>query len=81
MAKQPAPQAPAARRGEPRSVKAEISVDGLELTDAPPRLVNGRSFKVNNVVRIKDLGQDSGKVTIWGDVFSNELKGGYSRSR
>ena len=79
MAKQPAPQAPAARRGEARSVKAEISVDGLELTDAPPRLVNGHSFKVNNVVRIKDLGQDSGKVTIWGDVFSNELKGSFRK--
>ena len=79
LAKQPAPQAPAAARGPSRSVKTEIAVDGLELTDTPPRLVNGRPFKANNVTAIKDLGQDSGKVTVWGDVFANEVKGSFRK--
>ncbi len=79
LAKQPAPQAPAAVRGPSRSVKTEIAVDGLELTDTPPRLVNGRPFKANNVTAIKDLGQDSGKVTVWGDVFANEVKGSFRK--
>lgn len=79
LAKQPAPQAPAAARGPSRSVKTEIVVDGLELTDTPPRLVNGRPFKANNVTAIKDLGQDSGKVTVWGDVFANEVKGSFRK--
>ncbi len=79
LAKQPAPQAPAAVRGPSRSVKTEIAVDGLELTDTPPRLINGRPFKANNVTAIKDLGQDSGKVTVWGDVFANEVKGSFRK--
>ncbi|HIV87750.1 MAG TPA: PHP domain-containing protein, partial [Candidatus Pygmaiobacter gallistercoris] len=79
LAKQPAVAAPPVRRGEPRMVKAEIKVDGLELTDTPPKLVNGHAFRVNNIVPIKDLGQDSGKVTIWGDVFANELKGSFRK--
>lgn len=79
LAKQPAPQAPAAARGPSRSVKTEIAVDGLELTDTPPRLINGRPFKANNVTAIKDLGQDSGKVTVWGDVFANEVKGSFRK--
>ena len=81
MAKNPTPAAAApVRRGELRSVQgAQIKVDGLELTDTPPKLVNGHSFKVNNVVAIKDLGQDSGKVTVWGDVFANEMKGTFRK--
>ncbi|MDD2993031.1 MAG: PolC-type DNA polymerase III [Pygmaiobacter sp.] len=78
LAKQPTPQVSAAR-GPSRSVKTEIAVDGLELTDTPPRLVNGRPFKTNNVTAIKDLGQDSGKVTVWGDVFANEVKGSFRK--
>ncbi len=79
LAKQPVITAAPAQRNEPRAEKTEISVDGLELTATPPKLVNGHPFKVNNIVPIKDLGQDSGKVTIWGDVFANELKGSFRK--
>ena len=41
---------------------------------------HGKNFKPNNVTPLKDLGSDSGKVTIWGDVFAVEVKGNFQKS-
>ncbi|MCI6640202.1 MAG: PolC-type DNA polymerase III [Pygmaiobacter massiliensis] len=56
-----------------RTTKAKIHLAGVELTDAPARLVAGKEFKPGTLTDIADLREESGRVTIWGDVFATEL--------
>lgn len=82
LAKKPSPTMAAAapaKRGEGKAIKGKLEVPGIELTDTPARLVSGKDFKVGKITRIKDLGADSGRVTIWGDVFFTELKGNFRK--
>ncbi len=57
-----------------------LKVDGLDLTDAPVKVVAGRSFQPSGLSALKDLGaMAAGKVTVWGDVFFSEVKGSFNK--
>ncbi len=74
MQKAPAP------RFEEKKQPPDFKIPGLDLTDKPVSVFHGKNFKPNNVTPLKDLGSDSGKVTIWGDVFAAEVKGNFQKS-
>ncbi len=52
-----------------------FTIPGLALTQTPPRLFCGQVFKPGELRPLNDLGE-GGKVTVWGDVFAGEAKGG-----
>ena len=57
-----------------------LKVDGLDLEDAPAKVVAGHTFQPGGFAKLSDLGgQSAGKVTIWGDVFATELKGSFNK--
>ena len=57
-----------------------LKVDGLDLEDAPAKVVAGHTFQPGGFAKLSDLGgQSAGKVTIWGDVFATELRGSFNK--
>ena len=60
-----------------KSVQGRISISGLELSDTEPSMVAGREFKTTNITRLENISADSGKVTVYGDVFFSECRDGY----
>ncbi len=57
-----------------------IKIKGLLLEDIAPKLLYGGRFKPNKTTALSELSADSGKVVIWGDVFSNVVKGNYKKN-
>ena len=64
-----------APRFEEKKAAPAFKIPGLDLTDKPVSVFHGKAFKPGEIQPLKDLGGDSGKVTIWGDVFAVEVKG------
>ncbi len=63
------------RQSAPKKTEQKVNIK-LELNNIPIRtnnatLITGRKFN-STPVRIADLSQESGKVTIWGDVFFSD---------
>ncbi len=58
-----------------KPAEEQIKIAGLDLTNKPVRYFHGKRFKPQDLTPMKDLNTDSGKVTIWGDVFATEVKG------
>lgn len=57
-----------------------IKIKGLPLEDVAPKLLYGQKFKPNKTTPLGDLSADSGKVVVWGDVFSNVVKGNFKKN-
>ena len=74
---QPAPQA---KDKKTTTAKKEYTIKGLVLDDTPAKVFHGKSFKPTNVISLKEVGYDSGKCMVWGDVFFSEVKGSYMKS-
>ncbi len=74
LKKVPAPQF------EAKKPSIQVKVPGLDLTDKPVTVFHGKAFKPGEMTRLKDVGPESGKITIWGDVFAVEVKGNYQKS-
>jgi len=72
-------KAPAAQFEQKKAAPA-LKIPGLPLTDTPARLVYGKAFKPGALTPLGQLGPESGKVTVWGDVFSSEVKGSFRKS-
>ena len=69
-----------APRFEEKKAAPAFKIPGLDLTDKPVSVFHGKAFKPGEIQPLKDLGGDSGKVTIWGDVFTVEVKGNFQKS-
>lgn len=54
-------------------------MQGLDLEDAPAKLVNGHMFQPTGLTALRDVGAEAGKVTVWGDVFFTEIKGNWRK--
>lgn len=52
-----------------------VKIPGLNLTDKPVTFFQGKQFKPQNLLPLGQLNSESGKVTVWGDVFANEVRG------
>ncbi len=65
-------KAPAAQFEQKKAAPA-LKIPGLPLTDTPARLVYGKAFKPGGLTPLGQLGPESGKVTVWGDVFASEV--------
>ena len=57
-----------------------IKIPGLDLSDKPVRYFHGKRFKPQSLTPMRELNPDSGKVTVWGDVFATEVKGSRRKS-
>lgn len=57
-----------------------LKVPGLALEPgAPAKLLVGHHFQPTDLTALKDIGPDSNKITVWGDVFFTEIKGNYKK--
>ena len=63
------------QKATPKPTEEVVKIAGLDLTNKPVRYFHGKRFKPQDLVHMKDLNPDSGKVTVWGDVFATEIKG------
>ena len=71
---------PFAAKKQPKVQQESIKIPGLNLTDKPVRFFHGKRFKPDSLLPLKELNPDSGKVTVWGDVFLTEVKGSYRKN-
>ena len=72
-------KAPPARQFKAKSEGPAVKVQGLDLEDAPAKLVNGHMFQPTGLTALRDVGAEAGKVTVWGDVFFTEIKGNWRK--
>lgn len=66
---------PAPRVFREKSVKEGIEIPGLALEQSTVKLVTGKAFRPKELTPLRELGADTDKVTIWGDVFAKDLRG------
>ena len=52
-----------------------IKIASLPLENIAPKLVLGGKFKASKTIALSKLNSESGRVTVWGDIFSNTVKG------
>lgn len=63
-----------------KSTAPAVKVEGLDLEDAPAKVVAGHTFQPTGLSKLQNVGGEAvGKVTVWGDVFFNELKGSFNK--
>ena len=67
------------KRFEAKDNAKPVKVEGLDLEDAPAKLVSGKSFTPKNMVNLRDIVDQQGKIIVWGDVFFTEIKGNYRK--
>ncbi|MEG0878409.1 MAG: PolC-type DNA polymerase III [Oscillospiraceae bacterium] len=67
------------KKFEAKDTAKAIKVPGLDLEDAPIKVVNGHTFTPTNMVSLRDIADQQGKITVWGDVFFTEIKGNYRK--
>lgn len=67
------------KKFEAKKEAKAIKVEGLDLEDAPSKVVNGHAFTPSKLTALSQLGAESGKVCIWGDVFFSEIKGNWKK--
>lgn len=65
---------------EQKKTAPPIKIPGLPLADKPARLFHGKLFKPANLTPLGQLDPESGKVTVWGDIFATEVKGSFRKS-
>ena len=66
---------PAPRTFREKSVGQSIEIPGLALEQSTVKLVTGKAFQPKDLTPLRDLGAETDKVTIWGDVFAKDLRG------
>ncbi len=66
---------PAPRVFRENSVKGSVEIPGLALEQSTVRLVTGKAFQPKELTPLRELGADTDKVTVWGDVFAKDLRG------
>ncbi len=66
---------PAARVFREKNVGQVVEIPGLALEQSSVKLVTGKAFQPKETTPLRDLGADSDKVTIWGDIFAKDLRG------
>ena len=65
---------------EAKKPSIEVKVPGLDLSDKPVTVFHGKPFKPGETTKLRNVGPESGKITIWGDVFDVEVKGNFQKS-
>ena len=53
-----------ARQFKAKSEGPAVKVQGLDLEDAPAKLVNGHMFQPTGLTALRDVGAEAGKVTV-----------------
>lgn len=72
-------KAPSVQFEQKKAVPA-FKIPGLPLQDKPVKLFHGKAFKPAGLTALGQLDAESGKVTVWGDVFCCEVKGSFRKS-
>ncbi len=60
---------------KPRAPREKIVIPGVELKEGATELFHGKLFKPTGLKQLSELGTESDRVTIWGDVFKVEFSG------
>ncbi|MEG2770614.1 MAG: hypothetical protein RR902_07315, partial [Oscillospiraceae bacterium] len=73
VVKKPKPTEKIIKNTETTDKTPTFTVPGLIMDDTPVKVFHGKSFKPSGFSSLSDIGNETGKCVVWGDVFFSEV--------